>query len=74
MIRKPRPGEGNVDRINATDEELRYLGLSERQLDILRDQPPDMRVLVYEEQLRLLMERDTNNDTLRGDLGGLGNE
>ena len=38
------------------DSEFRYLGFNESQIRILQDQPDDLRLIVYNEGLRLLME------------------
>ena len=38
------------------DSEFRYLGFSESQIGLLRDQPDDLRRIVYTEGLRILME------------------
>ncbi len=38
------------------DSEFRYLGFLESQIRILRNQPDDLRLIVYKEGLRLLME------------------
>ena len=38
------------------DSEFRYLGFTELQIAILSDQPPDLRRIVYDEGLRMLME------------------
>jgi hypothetical protein len=47
-----------------TDKEFRHLGLTDRQIRLLADQPNHIRQEVYSEALRLLMERDTGNDSL----------
>jgi hypothetical protein len=39
-----------------SDQEFKYIGLTQRQVDLLRDQPADLRHIVYEEALKILME------------------
>jgi len=47
-----------------TDAEFRYLGLTTRQIRLLEGQPDFIRQEVYDEALRLLMERDYGSDSL----------
>lgn len=50
--------------ISPSDQEFRYIGLTEDQIDTLRDQPNDLRWIVYDEGMRLLMECDYRHDSL----------
>lgn len=47
-----------------TDEELRYIGFNDRQMDLLDGVDDNTRQVVYEEQIRLLMERSSDYDHL----------
>lgn len=46
------------------DDDFRLLGLTERQIRLLAGQSNFIRQEVYEEALRLLMERDAGSDNL----------
>lgn len=46
------------------DADFRLIGLTERQIRLLAGQPNYIRQEVYEEALRLLMERDAGSDNL----------
>ena len=46
-----RPGDDFIP-----DSEFRYLGFSEGQISLLQGQSDDLRLIVYREGLRMLME------------------
>lgn len=62
--------------IEPSDQEFRYIGLDEAQIDRLRIETQDLdetegneaRWIVYYAALRLLMEEDSDHDSLPGDL------
>ncbi len=46
----------NPEARTPPDSEFRYIGMSERNIRLLADQPNSLRLLVYEELLAELME------------------